>query len=174
MKERIQLGGRWFVPIVESTLEHDLHFTALKRRAGLETVLVLAGDDPESFARKLSARLFGSGRDVVLEMAGALIVPEDLAGEPWTLERGRETAAFLGQLTDPDDKQRFQAVMLGVVADFFADGLSYLESTRSSSAAGPALIESPAPPVAAAPAGTANGAHSSAGSPAATPSGPGR
>lgn len=131
VNERIIIAGRSFVPVGESTLEHDNYFFKLRRSAGLESATLHAGESFEAFANRLLATCLAS--DAFFEMLGTLIVPEGTAATDWTPEMCAETGRFLAKLVDPEDKQRVHNLTVSLLIDFFAEGISSLETSRTSS-----------------------------------------
>ena len=130
-KEVITLGGRTFVHLGESTAQHDDWFMGRVREAGLDRVLLEIGEDPDQFARRILYQASGSGK--VFEMIGALIVPEGMADASWTPEVALDTARFVGQLCDPEDKQRINNLTVTLLIGFFLGGLTSLETSKTSS-----------------------------------------
>ena len=128
----IQLGGRTFREIGESTLEHDLWFLGQRDRAGLTRLEMLQGETPEEFAERFTGELAGSG--AALLMLGALIVPGDVRNEGWTPALAEDTARFLGKLSDPKDKLQVQGMLAGLVLRFFRAGSPSSRTSPSSSA----------------------------------------
>ena len=172
MSDKHTIGGRTFMPLRESTVEQDLRFLALIKRARIDEVVMQPGESPEAFARRLLEVTIESG--VILDLLGCLLVPEDIApqdrdpGEVWTPEVGQETARFLGQLRDPKDKAEVRGLVLSLLVSFFESGIvSLWTSTTSSTEAIPSPKDSQANP-----AGTAPGPSSSRSSPRATTTGP--
>lgn len=143
MAERHILGGRAFVPIGESTVEHDFTFMGLIRAAGLDRVAIREGESAQDFALRLLQEAIASGK--VLEMLGCLLIPEGTAPEHWTPRLGAETAAFFGGLTAAADKLTIQALVLSLLIDFFEQGLSSLETSRTSSEAAQPHDSDPSP-----------------------------
>ncbi len=129
-KEKHLLGGRAFVSVTESTIEHDLYFHTIAGRAGLRFEKY-EDETPENFATRVLAETIQSGQ--ALELLGCLIVPEEIGIEGWTAEEARRTAAFVGQLRAEEDKARVRAMILSLLIGFFGCGLaSIMTSPRSS------------------------------------------
>ena len=168
LSERIHLGGQEFVPIGESTVEHDNMFWRLQEKSGLRLVVLEPHEDAEAFARRLLQQLMGN--EAFFELLGCLIVPANKTSLDWTPEMMRETAELVKKLHAPEDKARVHSLALSVVIDFFAEGLTCLESFRSSSPAEPSGTTEVALPGGA----TESGKTSSVESPEATPLEPAR
>ena len=171
MSEKHILGGRTFLPVLESTVEQDFRFLRLIGQARIDEVVMQPGESPEAFARRLLEATIESG--VILDLLGCLLVPEDLAsgdrdpGEVWTSELGHETARFLGGLRDAEDKARVRSLVLSLLVSFFESGIvSLWTSPTSSSEAIPSTRKGPAPS-----AGTGPGPVSSGSLPQATTTG---
>jgi hypothetical protein len=134
MAERHLLGGRTFIPITESTVEHDLYFHGLAGQAGLRFEKhehESAGD----FAERLLEETIQSGK--ALELLGCLVVPEETGLEGWSPEEARETAAFIGKLTGEEDKALVRALILSLLMDFFRCGLASIWTSAKSSRTSP-------------------------------------
>lgn len=129
----IQLAGRKFRTIGNSTLEHDVWVMGRLRQAGLDSLTLDAGEKPEDYAHRLLSQLLTSER--ALEIVGALIVPAELPSLKWTPRVARDTAVFLGRLADPRDKLEVQRLLLAVLVPFLESGLACLR--RSPAASGP-------------------------------------
>ncbi len=172
MTERHTIGGRTFLPLRESTVEQDFRFLALIKRARIDQVVMQPGESPEAFARRLLEATIESG--VILDLLGCLLIPEDCApqdrdpGEVWTPEMGQETARFLGQLRDANDKAQVRSLVLSLLVCFFESGIvSLWTSPMSFAEAIPNQENSQAPQ-----AGTDPGPSSFANSPQATMTAP--
>ena len=141
MSEKHVLGGRTFVPVSESTVEHDYHFLALLHRAGLGDVELLPGETGGVFAERILRQVIASGQ--VRPLLGCLLVPEPAAGTPtrppgelWTPEMGQDTARYLGGLIEEQDKAMVRSLVISLLIDFFQSGLSSLRASATSSAEG--------------------------------------
>jgi len=133
---RYELGGRAFVHVGESTVEHDYHFLALQTAAGLDQFEMQAGESAEVFAERLIRQVIASGK--ALSLLGCLLVPEPKdpgkrAGEDWTPEKGQETARFLGSLTGEKDKAQVRSLVATLLIDFFQSGLASVRTIETSS-----------------------------------------
>ena len=138
------LGGRSFRSIGESTIEHDYLFIRLVRDLGLDDPHLTGDETPEQFAMRLLTDIIASGR--ALDALGFLLIPSEAKSEEWTPELGQETAVFLGGLVNPDDKAMVRGLTLGLLSDFFAQGLgSWTLSPPSLELAGELDDPSPVP-----------------------------
>jgi len=152
MADKYAIGGRAFVPITESTVEHDLYFHGLAGRAGLR----FEKHEHESaadFGERVLEETIQSGK--ALELVGCLIVPEEVGVDDWTPEEARKTAAFIGKLRGEEDKARVRALILSLLMDFFRCGLASIWTSPKSSRTSPT-----SPRVNGAPTATATGAAS--------------
>jgi hypothetical protein len=132
--EKIILGGRVFVPVTESTVEHDLHFQGLVGRAGLR-LDIGDGESTEEFADRILEESIKSGK--TLDLLGCLVVPDDVGVEGWTPEEAQTTAAFIGQLRGEKDKARVRGLILSLFLNFFRCGLASIWTSESSSKSQP-------------------------------------
>ncbi len=138
--ERQILGGRAFVSVTESTVEHDLYFHGLAGRAGLRFEKY-EHESPEDFAARILEETVQSGK--TLELLGCLLVPEEVSAEGWTPEDARKTAAFIGQLRGEEDKARVRALILSLLIGFFGCGLASIWTSPKSSENRPELAREP-------------------------------
>lgn len=127
--EKIELGGRAYVPVKNSTIEHDFYLMGQIRAAGLDEVHVRPEESPEDFALRLLRDVINSGR--VFLLLGGLLIPEGTASEDWTPELAEETARALKKLTAPDDKEKIREQVLSLLIGFFETGLACLTTSRS-------------------------------------------
>lgn len=131
----IALGGREYRVIKTSTVEHDVWMMARVVDAGIRQVTMEPGESPEAFATRLTGELARSGQ--VLALLGGVMIPSELQDLQWTPEVAKATAAALGQLTDPDDKQAVLSQIASLVAGFFEAGLiSFMTSQNYSGSVG--------------------------------------
>ena len=138
--ERHVLGGRMFLSVTESTVEHDLYFHTITGRAGLRFEKH-EDETAEDFARRVLEETIQSGE--ALELLGCLIVPEEVGVEGWTPEEARRTAAFIGQLREKEDKTRVRALILSLLISFFGCGLASIWTSPKSSSGRPAATTDP-------------------------------
>ena len=131
--ETITLGGREFVPVLTSTIEHDYWLMTKIRATGLNEIAKGADETPEEFMLRLLHEVIDSG--VAFELLGGLLLPmPSAAPESWTPELAIETAEFIKHLTAPADKATVQAQMISLLVGFFENGLSSLTISPRSSA----------------------------------------
>lgn len=125
MAEPIPLGGVTYVHVGVSTLEHDIWFMAQLRKVGLTDPQIIEGEEPHDYAQRLLNQLLASG-EAHLTVAG-LIVP---VGVRWSPAIAVQTAAHLGSLEDPEEKQRFWDFLLDLLGEFFQNGLGPWMTSR--------------------------------------------
>lgn len=138
-RDPIMLGGRAFLTLERTTLEHDHWYMNHARSSGLDAVEPRDGETHSDYAMRLLGAALESGRALVL--LGGLIVPADAPGGRWTPELAVETAAFLRGLDDPVDKNRINGLMAAMLADFFAAGLISSGASPLSSDGQPAAVK---------------------------------
>ena len=134
MSKIIELGGRKFVAVTGSTIEHDYWLMDMVRRAGLDQIVVpsdTSTDSIEEFMRELLSRCISDGR--VFLLMGGLIMPEGKQGHEWTVGMAQETADFIKRLTKPEDKAAVQTHVVSMLLGFFQNGLVSLLTSRKSS-----------------------------------------
>jgi len=188
LQKRIVLAGRAFVPVGESTVEHDIEVMGLLRAAGLEASAI-ASDDGFAWAA-LHAIIEAKA---LLPLVACMIVPAERARRRpgvlarmleragilqraaarggWTPEVQAETVAFLKDLDEPRDKDQVYALVAALIVPFLNGALrSWWPSPRSPGSQGGAAPTS-SEPLPSAGATTVNGASSSASSPGTIPTG---
>jgi hypothetical protein len=133
--EKIKIGGRMFVPVKNSTIEHDFWLMAHIRGAGLDRIAIEEGEPPEEFAVRLLGEVISSGR--IFPILGGLFLPEKISSLDWTPEVAEETAAFLKKVSDPDDKALIQQQVVSLLISFFQSGLVSLRISQRSLGTGP-------------------------------------
>jgi hypothetical protein len=127
--EKIELGGLVYVPVKNSTIEHDFYLMGQIRAVGLDEVHVRPDERPEDFALRLLRDVINSGR--VFLLLGGLLISEGTASEDWTPELAEKTAQTLKKLTAPDDKEKVREQVLSLLIGFFETGLACLTTSRS-------------------------------------------
>ena len=90
-REPIMLGGRAFLPLERTTVEHDHWYMRHVRASGLDAVELCDGETHAEYAMRLLGAALESGRALLL--LGGLIVPGDAPGGRWTPALAMETAA---------------------------------------------------------------------------------
>jgi hypothetical protein len=116
-----RIGARVFLPVGQSTVLHDRWCTRYLERCGLIGIEPRDREDSGAFARHVTFNV--SCSDDGLLLLGGMIAPPGRAGTRWTPKVARETAKFLGGLSDPRQKAMVNAIAAAVLADFFALGL---------------------------------------------------
>lgn len=137
------LGGRSFLTVQETTVEQDLVFLELVKRAGLDEITIDPSEDIAAFSGRLLGALVKNL--VILELLGCLLIPAELVPPRgmfrrrqereavWTPELGMETATFLGSLRAEEDKAKIRSLILSLLMDFFENGIVSLWTTQTSS-----------------------------------------
>jgi hypothetical protein len=127
--EKIELGGRVYVPVKNSTIEHDFWLMGQIRAAGLDEVHVRPDERPEDFALRLLRDVINSGR--IFLLLGGLLIPASATSEDWTPELAVETAGALKKLTAPEDKEKLKEQVISLLIGFFETGLACLTTSRN-------------------------------------------
>lgn len=136
-EKEIVLGGVTYVQINESTVEHDLHFTKLVRRASIDSTVMEDGEAPSRFARRVLDAALVQGD--VLEILGCILIPKDLVeegqepGDFWTPEIARRTREQLGKVRATRDKIDVEGLVLELLIRFFEAGVVSFEAMRTAS-----------------------------------------
>lgn len=129
----VSIGDRTFVPIQEGTLRQDLRYMELVSQLGLQSLYKRPEETAEEYAMRLLGEIVAAG--TVLEILGTLLVPAGTDPEKWTPQMAKETAAYFGSLTKPEDKAAVHAQVLTLLLDFFERGMVSLKTSRKSSGA---------------------------------------
>ena len=130
-QETYELGGRRFVSVGESTVEHDDWFMVRLEKAGLVEVMMGEHEKADDFAVRVLRDVLRSG--CTNELIGSLIIPEGNTGLDWTPAMATETANFIGALHTPEDKAVRRELVTSLLIHFFANGLVSLVRSRGSS-----------------------------------------
>jgi hypothetical protein len=131
MAEIIELGGRKFRAIINSTVEHDFTVMQLLAKAGLDAAAQQEGESYDDFAVRLMSQVIGSGQ--AFDLIGAFIVPDAIADPEWVPQTGIDTAAFARKLTAPDDKLQIRQLVVTLLAGFSQAGLLSFAVSRDAS-----------------------------------------
>lgn len=139
LTEKVEIGGRTFVPSVQTTFEQDFYVMDRVSAAGLDKVVEGLRPDGnlEDFSKELILKTYRSGK--MFEILAGIMVEEDLVGG-WSPEEAEVAAEFFRTLTDPKDKQALQGVLVGVILGFFvnADGSLQISQKFSEGESAPA------------------------------------
>jgi hypothetical protein len=128
--QQLVLGGRPFMSFADKTVQNDFWLMQHLRRSGLERIVINAAESPDDFGRRLFVEMLE--REDVFELLGGFLVPGDRAAADWTPAMAVETGQYLRQLTAPEDKAQIQNMVITLLIDFFATGLSSLERLQTS------------------------------------------
>lgn len=143
MTDGIEVGGSRFLTVQETTVEQDMIFLDLVRKAGIDRLVKLPEETPEDFSDRILGALASDG--TVLQLLGCLLVPpaitarrgfrrrSGLTPREWTPAVGEEVASFLGSLKAPEDKAAVRGLVLTLIVHFFESGTVSLWTTQTSS-----------------------------------------
>lgn len=185
-QQPVVLAGRRFVPVGESTVEHDGEVMRLLRRAGVSFERSGVG---EEFAYEVLATLVET--NTLLPLVACMIVPEAAAPRRpgrfvrflervgilersavrggWSPEVAAETVAFLKQLDEPEDKTKVYALVAALLVPFLNGALRSWRPSPRSSGSPPAAAPDPNGSSSSAGATSGPGEGSSASSPGSIP-----
>lgn len=128
--EAIQISGRGFKAVTDSTLEHDIWTVRQLDRAGLRNLVLEDGEKPDEFVDRILMKLMLDGD--IFELLGGLLMPAELNGKDWTPEMAGETGRLFASATG-EDKAIVKRQIAGAMEVFLAQGLlSSIRSRRSS------------------------------------------
>lgn len=128
----IELGGRKFAPIKNSTFEHDVWMMNRIRSAGLDSLELLPGETASQFADRVLWRAMES--QSVFEVLAGLLCPTDIPAHKWTPSVAEETAVLFKGLTSDADKTVLRAQLSELLLFFIRNGISSLWITPKFSA----------------------------------------
>lgn len=129
--EKVTINGQDYVPVKNSTIEHDFWLMGHIRAAGLDQVKIMEGEDPQAFVMRLLAETINSGR--VFSLLGGMLIQAGTDPADWTPDLAEATAAALKKVTAPEDKAKIQSAVVELLIGFFESGLSSLMISRKSS-----------------------------------------
>lgn len=129
MSRIYKIYGQKFRMIQKSTLENDYFIMQQLRRAGLENCTPNKDESAEDFGMRLLYSIVEDG--VPFELLGGLLIPENVPDIEWTPGHARATADILRVVTDPEDKQQVQSILISLLTDFFAKGLPFLNPSQT-------------------------------------------
>lgn len=126
------LGGRLFREPAKSTIAHDAWVMARIRSTGMERLERKPDEAWDDFGVRLTETVLSSGH--ALDLLAGLLVPAEIGDLQWTPAIAKEIASFLGELSDPADKQAVHVLIGRLVAGFFVEGVLSESLSRVSSA----------------------------------------
>lgn len=141
------LGGRRFRRPLYLSNAQDSYAVKAMRHAGVAQPQLQPGEDPEAYVERVFAELHD--KEIHYALVAALLIPAD--AEKWDRKRAPEVERFLEDLTEPEDKRIYLALLGTVLRPFCTSGLV---SWRSSATSGSATTTSPSRPHATCPAPT--------------------
>ena len=133
MPDHITIAGHQFKAVANSTMRHDVFTQGQIEKCGLGRLEQFADELPEEFARRVYRTSILSG-DVFL-LLGCLLMPHDKDPLEWSEAMARQTADIFANASAPEDKALIQGQICSALAGFFANGLSYVVTSRKSSGA---------------------------------------
>jgi len=163
---KVEIGGRSFEPVTETTALHDFWVMKQVRATGLALAAQRPDESYEDFAVRLCGEIAESGKAFLL--IGALLVPEGREPLEWTPEMAEETARFLEGMTSLKDKNQIFTLTAQLMLGFFGSGLLSFETSKPSSASARATLSEESEPTTLVPSASESGALLSASSAAST------
>ena len=118
----IEIEGRKFKPIKNSTFEHDIWIMNKVRAAGISDVTQQREETQDALIERLATIAVGSG--LLMDILGGTLMPAEIDPARWTPQTGEETAAFFGKVTDELSKQKLRSQIGGLLFFFFVNALS--------------------------------------------------
>jgi len=140
-----KLGGRLYQPInlVARTFRSDAAATALINELGLDEITLgpLEDEDLVAYAGRLNHRVIATGR--IPDLLGHYLIPVGKTETDWTPELAAETAAIIGAVQDPQERDLVYQLASEFVFFFFRSALQRLAISQSSTAASRESLPSP-------------------------------
>jgi len=134
--EQIVLGGRAFRRLAPLSVAADEEFLRLALTAGIQEPDPKPGEALGDYSERIVRRLLKT--KTLRPLLACTIVP--VGDGKWTPALATETAAFLGELDEPRDKERLWTLVAELLVPFFSRAVS---SWRASLPSGE---PTPAPP----------------------------
>lgn len=127
--ERLEVGGKVFIPTVNTTFDQDMYLMSLMTNSGItELSKTFKEDMPLSEAgQKVVAAAYDSGK--LFLILGAGMVEE---GKRWSKEDSVKNAQFLANLESAEDKSKLHGIMATVIIGFFLTALASLKTSENS------------------------------------------
>lgn len=141
----ITASGRYFINNPKTTSRQDTYVWTRIEEAGLEELQEQVG--PDGSISELAIKIIKAAyeKDLLYDIVGALLTETNADGVPlplidvhgrpqrWTVAKAQELGNFVANLDDPDEKDRFNAIINATLILFFTTGVnSYLNSQNSS------------------------------------------
>jgi hypothetical protein len=126
----IRISGREF-RFVENDIESAHHHLAMAylRPCRIEQVVRNVGEDDESYAQRIYARLHENPH--FYELMGCLILPSKLQESEWSPQIGVETGKFIRELSDVSSKTTFRRQAVDAVINFCLLKPDYIAETST-------------------------------------------
>ena len=115
---RVELAGRTFLSGGITTMRQDLQAMRLIQKVGAQHLQPDESKDAGEMMMDVIFRAVENG--VLFEMLAAVLVEE---GKSWSESSAKANAEFFAGLTDPQDKERLNASLAGVILAFFMSAL---------------------------------------------------
>ena len=131
MAEIIELGGKRFRVIEESTVEHDFTVIQLLADSGLDKFAQAEEESTADFSMRILRTVMVTGKS--FDLLGAFLIPEDIPDLEWTPAIGLSTRKSISQITDAGDKILVRNAVVSMLLRFSMAGLfSWIASQKSS------------------------------------------
>lgn len=131
MAQIIELGGRKFHSIEQSTIEHDLTVMRMLAEVGLDKAAQREGESYDDFAVRLLSQVIASNK--AFDLIGGFIMEADCQDADWTPESGKAVAKFVSKLTSQDDKLQIRQLVVSLLVGFSQAGLLSFAASPTSS-----------------------------------------
>jgi len=115
--DRILLGGISFEFVRQTTVERELHWTALLLRGGISKLHSFKGETVEAFGKRAHEKLVQSG--VLMELLAMEIVP---LGEVWSPAIASDVLQHLRNLKHPVETTTIMRIWEYLLQELFDGG----------------------------------------------------
>lgn len=127
----ITLAGRRLRIVERPTLRMQLHLSNLAARGRLIDPMPMDGETPDAFA----LRVVGEANDAgaLLELLGAMLMPESSQDSDWRQDEAEANAKLLGALQDEAEIARVRLLVSEALIPFMRAGLASYKRTLGAS-----------------------------------------
>jgi hypothetical protein len=127
----LEVGGRRFKEVTETTARHDMYTMRQIAACGLNVVNQVEDETDEQFMYRLYKTALQTGD--IFKLLGSLLLPEGTEPLQWTEELSAQSAGFFSNLTAPEDKAKIRFLLASGLMPFFVGGLRSSLTSRKSS-----------------------------------------
>ena len=129
LPDKVEVGGRVFIPTANTTFDQDLYLMSLMTETGLARVARSFDKDMilSDVAQEIITVAYNSGK-LFLILAGGMVEE----GKKWNKAESVQLAQWFADLSDPDDKAALHGIIATAILGFFLTALSSLRTSENS------------------------------------------